>query len=937
MRKRATWLFALLFLLVGSLGSMAFYLTEFKWFQSLEFQQIFLTILFNRVFIALIATLISFLFIFLNLKWLQKWLGRNLSEEDTDPEVIQVDFGPSRERLQSNLSELGRSIARSPILSWLIFGFSAVVALLNGLALSAQWLTIQKFLKQVPYGVNDPIFNKDVSFYLFSLPFYELLLESVYRTSLFILGICIFFYLTNGGLNKKDENRKNYAHLGLLGAWSFLLQGLQFYISMHNLVYSPRGVAFGAAYADVHASIPTYYITMGLCVLGILLMLSQLVRPSIKTAVLPVVLVVAVSFAGHNVAATLMQNLQVKPNEFTMEEKYLDYNIQFTRLAYDLENTTEINFPISGRADADWNQLEEYSVSLRTAPLLNWAQTQQAFSQLQGMRLYYRFNDVDIDRYMVNGTLMPVMLSPRELSVNALPSEAGTWVNRHLKYTHGYGVVVAPNNRISNEGQPVLVVQDIPPYTTVEGLEITRPEVYYGELTEDYVIVGTKSKEFDYPIGNTNAETVYEAEAGLSISSFFSRLLFSIRFNTLNPLLTNEITENSKVLMHRQIEDRVSTIAPFLNFDYDPYMVIHEGQLIWIIDAYTITSRFPFAQSWQQDSQVTGPNYIRNSVKITVNAYDGEVKFYLFDTTDPLVLTYAKIFPDLFTSFEEMPQGLKEHLRYPEDIFKVQAKMLLNYHMTNTKVFYNREDAWAIAKVSGQPVEPYYDIMEFPNSDEAKFMTLYPLTPSQKDNMVAFLSGVCDDDGKSSLSVYLFPKDKLVYGPGQIEARINQDSSISKDLALWGQGSSTVSRGHTVTVPLKDSLIYVVPLYITSTSTSLPELKKVIVSYGNRLAMEDNLDLALLRLFGKTDGETGLPGITLPEGEDQDFKQLIDNILRQYQRVLEQKEKGNWTDYGAAMDALEELLKELGQKDLSLIKIILPNAENSPEIIEPSP
>ncbi len=925
MRKRLPWLIAFIFLMVGSVGTMAFYFTEYKWFQSLNYQDVFTTILFQKIILGFIGFAVTFLFVFANLKWLQKWLARIGPEDIVEPEVIQVDFGQTRQRMQGNLSEFGRTIARSPLLSWIILGFSALVSISNAIALSSQWMVIAKFLQQVPYGVSDPIFKHDVSFYLFTLPLLELILETAFGLTLFLLAVCGFFYLTNGGFRKTPLDKRPFAHLGMLGALGFVLQAGNFWIEMLNLVYSPRGVAFGASYSDIHASIPTLYIAMGISVLGAFMMLSQMARPSLRTAIVPVVLVAVIAVAGQTVVAGLIQNLQVKPNEFTMEEPYLKYNIEFTRLAYNLNNTVEIDYPIAANATADWAELNEYSTSIDTVPLLNYQQTQQAFSQLQGMRLYYKFNDVDVDRYLINNELVPVMLSARELPADALQTEANTWVNRHLKYTHGYGAVVAPSNEISSDGQPNLIVKDIPPQTQIPELAITRPEIYYGELTKDYVIVGTRSKEFDYPMGDSNAETSYEGEAGLSISSMFARLLFSIRFNTLNPLLTNEITADSKILLHRQIVERVSTIAPFLYYDSDPYLVIHEGQLMWIIDGYTISDNFPYAQSWQQDEQMAGANYIRNSVKVTINAYDGTTSFYLYDTTDPVVQTFAKIFPNLFKPMSDMPSGLITHLRYPEDMFKIQAKMLLNYHMTNTKVFYNREDVWAIAKTSGQPVESYYDIMEFPGSDQAEFMTLYPLTPSQKDNMVAFLAGVSNKDGVSSLSVYLFPKDRLVYGPAQIEARINQESNISKDLSLWNQGGSTVSKGHTITVPLKDSLLYVVPLYITSNSSSLPELKKVIVSYGNRLVMEDNLPNALIRIFGNPEGDVELPGTPVPgESADSDLKQLIQNILIQYEIVTTQRQQGNWTEYGKAMDMLEEMLNELATRDLSGVQIDIP-------------
>lgn len=924
MKKKLLWFLAILFLLVGSTGTLAYYFTEWQWFQSLNYQQVFTTVLLSKTIIGVATTFLTFLFVFLNLKWLQKWLARAVPEDNDEPEVIQVDFSGQRQRVQNNFSEWGRAIARSPLLSWIILIFSAIVSISNGLAFASHWLAIQSYFKQTAYGVADPIFNKDISFYLFSLPIYELILQVLFGLVLFLFAICAFFYLSNGGFRRTPLDRRPYTHLGILGAIAFLLQAGNFLMKMYNLVYSPKGVAFGASYTDVHVTIPALYICIGLCGLSALLMLSQIVKPHLKTAWVPLAMVVMVAVLGENIVPALMQNLQVNPNEFTLEEEYLNYNIAYTRMAYDLNNTNEINFPIAANNTATWTELEEYSTSLYTAPLLNYQQTHEAFSQLQGMRLYYRFNDVDVDRYQIADTLVPVMISARELPVDALQTEADTWVNRHLKYTHGYGAVVAPSNEITSDGQPKLIVKDIPPKTDVTELAITRPEVYFGELTKDYVIVGTKSQEFDYPQGDANAETSYEGKAGLSISSFFAKVLFSIRLNTINPLLTNEITADSKILLHREITERVQTLAPFLYYDKDPYLVIFEGRLMWIIDGYTVSSQFPYAQSWQTDAQDMGANYIRNSVKVTIDAYDGTTIFYLYDETDPIIQTYAKIFPNLFTAYSAMPQGLKDHMRYPEDFFTIQTKMFLNYHMTDAKVFYNREDAWAIATTNDITVQPYYDILEFPGSDKAEFMNLYPLTPAQKDNMVAFLAGVAGEDGKGKLSVYIFPKDKLIYGPAQIEARINQQADISKDLSLWDQGGSTVTKGHTITVPLKDSLLYIVPLYITSDSSSLPELKKVIVTYGSSVVMENNLELALAAIFGSRTGEvvTDVPSGT--SGNDRNLTVLIQDILAQYAIVNDQRKAGNWTDYGTAMDALDTMLAELANQDLASQIISLP-------------
>jgi hypothetical protein len=623
---------------------------------------------------------------------------------------------------------------------------------------------------------------------------------------------------------------------------------------------------------------------------------------------------------GNGVYPWFIETFRVPPNEFVLEQRYLEFNMHHTRMAYGLDKMEEREFAVGGFAN--WDELMEYSDSIENIPLLGYAQTQTVFTQVQGLRYYYRFNDIDIDRYTINGRLTQVMIGPRELLVDALPSDADTWVNRHLKFTHGFGAVATPVKDFTPEGQPILWVRDIPPITNIPELRIDEPRIYFGELTWDYVIVGTASQEFDFPTGDGNVENTYSGPDGLSISSMMERILFSMRLGTLNPILTNEITPESRILLYRNIVERVHKIAPFLLFDPDPYMVIHQGRLVWIIDAYTVSSNFPYSTPWNNMHRY---NYIRNSVKITIDAYDGQPTFYIADPSCIVLQVYQRIFPDLFVPLDEMPLSLQAHLRYPEALFTIQANKLLLYHMTDARVMYNQEDRWSFAtQLRGGvpvPMEPYYSLMRFPDFEREEFMIVLALTPVNRDNMVGLLAGRSDGENLGRLFLYRLPVDTLIYGPAQIQARINQDATISQDLALWRQSGASIEWGHMITVPLRNSLLYVNPLYIRSAATALPELKRIVLAYDQQLVMEETLEAALFRLFGLPPGQA-TPGVDfLPGGDDITFRppihaapyiaELIEQLISHYDRVQQAFSAGDWAGYGEAMRDLESLIREL--------------------------
>jgi len=892
--------------------------TDWLWFGSLGFASVFSTMIFERIILALGVAAVVFLIVWINLLMAQRTIAQ-VPDLD-EPEVIHVDFSTGT-RKGFNKINVPWSSARNRMISRLIIGGSLIYGLLAGNGASEQWLMWLSFFNQVPYGMNDPLFGRDISFYLFTLPVLQEVYNIVFPVLILLLLFIAFAYVSSRVLHTKNTQTRGIRHLATLGCVIFITQGTEFFLNIWQMVYSSRGMLpIGAGYADVHALLPTYYLCIGLSVLAALVMIYVWYRPDIRYLVATPIVFFVVTVVCTAVYPNLIQAIQVTPNEFFLEREYLEHNIHYTRRAYNLDTMSEREFSFG--KDADWAQLEEYSDSIENIRLLSYRQTQIVFSQLQGMRYYYRFADIDVDRYTIAGRLTQIMVGPRELTADALQTEADTWVNRHLKYTHGYGAVATPVKDYTAEGQPILWVKDIPPVSSVPELAITQPRIYFGELTHDYAVVGTRSKEFDYPQGDSNIENVYDGPDGIPITSIMDRLLFGIRMGSMNFVLTNELTPDSRILYYRQIMSRVYQIAPFLLFDPDPYMVIADGRLVWIIDAFTTSTNFPYSTPWSME----GHNYIRNSVKITIDAYDGQPVFYLLDPDDPVAATYANIFPDLFTPFSEMPEYLVEHLRYPEWMFTVQAHMSLLYHMTEPGVFYNQEDKWAFATqvISGgnpTPIEPYYALMRFPDFAKEEFMIMLPLTPISRDNMVAYLAGRSDGSHLGELFVYKFPKDSLVYGTAQVQARINQDASISQDLALWRQSGASIEWGNMITVPLKESLLYVNPLYIRSAATSLPELKRIVLAYGNTLVMAETLQEGLQRIFGVPPrGEVVQPGNLEPihpstgdAGQEvsEDLFALLERVIWQYAQVQDAFSSGDWMAYGAAMNELDRLVKAL--------------------------
>ncbi|MBA7544470.1 hypothetical protein ES705_36826 [subsurface metagenome] len=619
-------------------------------------------------------------------------------------------------------------------------------------------------------------------------------------------------------------------------------------------------------------------------------------------------MLVGVSILLGGIYPTIIQSAVVLPNEGTKERPYILNNIEATRVAYGLDKIREEEFPV--KEEISFEDIEKNEDTIRNIRLWDWRPIKQTLKQIQAIRLYYDFDSVDVDRYYFNGNYQQVMVSPRELDKDKIPEQAKTWVNETLTYTHGYGVVVNPVNKISGEGLPELLIKDIPPVSSVN-LTITRPEIYYGEITKGYVIVKTKAKEFDYPKGDENVYSTYAGNGGIPVSSLWRRILFSIKYSNMQILLTTNFTSESRIMINRNIQERVNKVAPFLGYDKDPYMVISkEGKLFWIQDAYTISSSYPYS------TPVKGGyfNYIRNSVKVVIDAYNGTIDFYVIDQKDPVVKVYQNIFPQLFKNFDQMSEDLKEHIRYPKDLFQVQAELYSTYHMMDPDVFYNKEDYWntpnEIYAENEIRMEPYYIVTKLPGHEREEFILMTPFTPSTKNNMIAWLAAKNDQPEYGNLVVYKFPKEKLIFGPMQIEARIDQDSEISQQLTLWGQKGSTVIRGNLLVIPIEESIIYVEPLYLRAETGEIPELKRVIVSNGSDVVIGNNLEDALEKLFARTFGEREI----VVTGEEKTLKDLIKEAAGYYESAQNFAREGNWSKYGEELQKLEQTLKLLEEE-----------------------
>jgi len=873
------------FFLVIITGSHFF--TDLMWFRALGYTNLFTTRLIWKTGLFLGAWFVFGLFMLLNL-----WLVRKAIKR----------YSYSNSTLTAELSS--RYLIPILVIVCLVLSFTLA------LNLSHNYMEFVQFLHAQSFNALDPIFHKDISFYIFKLPAYQLLVNSFLSILIIILFICAALYVMSGHFRvghrlQLDLTTIAKRHLSVLVGLIALLIAANYHLQSFDILYNQNGVIYGAGYTDVTVRLPVLRILAVIAVVFGIVMLSQLYQYR-KLLIGMVILWVSIGFIGTTLVPVIFQEWIVAPNEFSKERPYIENHINMTRLAYSINDFIERDFVVSDQltqADIDANHDTINNIRLWDPRLIL-----QTFRQLQEMRPYYVFNDADVDRYWIDGQLREVMLAARELDVSLTQNR--NWINDHLQYTHGYGVVVSPVNEISNQQLPVFWVADIPPKGKTE-LAILQPRIYYGERSNDYVIVNTRIEEFDYPTQDGNAYYTYTGEGGITLSSWLHRLMFAVRFGTTRILLSEDITKESRVLFYRNIRTRVEKIAPLLRYDQDPYIIIgDDGQLYWMIDAYTVSDRFPYALPTKWG------NYVRNSVKVVIDAYDGDVSFYQVEP-DPLLEVYKKIYPGWIQPVSEMPHGLQAHMRYPEDLLLIQAQVYGTYHMTDPRIFYNREDVWVIANEiyaeKEQQVEPYYVVMQLPNSDQPELVLMLPFTPIRRANMIAWLAARNDQDHYGEVVVYRFPKDTLTLGPAQIDATIDQDSEISQLLSLWGQRGSQVIRGNLLVLPIKQSLLYVEPLFLKSEQSGMPQLQRVIVSYQDRLVMEPDLQRALTAIFGS--GVVQKPTVTFEtESADQSNSQinlLALELFKQAQKALREED---FAAFGQAWQQLEVVLEQLSNQ-----------------------
>lgn len=828
---------AALLIIVFIFLALSGFLGELFWFQSTGYQEAFLTIVIARILIFLVFFIIFFAFSFANAYYAAK-----------------------------------KSSGGVPGNKGMILGTGVIAALASGIAalgMSSSWETILKYVNPTPFSITDPVFGLDIGFYVFSLPFYSLLagffiglivfsillsvLSHVLQENLIGVGSRgeIFINADENGPDWKGLIKRILPQLNFLLFLLFIVIAAKLWLTRYDLLFTRSGAVFGAGYTDIHVTLPVLTI---LTVVSILTGLGFLVNEKfksfsvIKYGIGAFVAIAAIGF----LASAVVQGIIVEPNEYNLEKPYLENNIEYTLDAYGLEKAEETGFYVNYTLTA--KDIEDNRLTVENIRLWDWRPLKSTYEQLQLFRTYYAFNDIDVDRYTIDGMYKEVLISAREMDTTNLPSTAQTWVNTHLVYTHGYGAVMNPVDVVTTEGLPEFYLKDIPP--TSDYIDLEEPRIYFGELTNDYIITNTDTEEFDYPAGDTNIYTTYSGKDGVTLSGIINRLIYGIKFRSIELLVSGSVDDDSRILMHRNIEDRISTIAPFLSYDPDPYIVVADGKLYWIADAYTSSDMYPYAEpvgaSFINEYKTS---YIRNSVKTVIDAYSGEVTYYVIDPEDPVISTYRKIFPDVFRDFEEMPESLKKHIRYPQGLFEVQANRYATYHMKDPMVFYNREDEWVVPdeiyRQNREQMEPYYVIMKLPDEETEEFILMLPFTPISKENMIGWMAARSDSPDYGELIVYQFSKQQLTYGPMQIEARIDQDTEISQAITLWSQSGSSVLRGNTLVIPIENSILYVEPLYLEATAKgTLPQLKRVIVAYNDRLTMQNTLDESLGVIFG---------------------------------------------------------------------------------------
>ena len=883
--------FAGAILVLAILAVISGYIQKGLWMGQLGYSGVFWTLLSLRLGLFCAAFVAAFLYLWSNLR---------LAARNSATFRAGIPTGESTVAAEPAI--------QIPATVWkLAMGTVSVVAALFFAAIFyAQWDTYLRFRYGGSFGLSDPLFGANVGYYVFHLPFYELLQSSLAALTLTtLLAVLLVYYaylrlrrLTPigpiEGWSAKGVSHLSFLLFALVASW-----GWGFYLDHYELLYSTQGVVYGAGYTVDHVTRIALWIMVCAAAALCALLAFNFFRPRFRAVVIGCGLYIALYFVTVLLLPTFFQRFIVQPNELALETPYLKNNIEFTRKAYNLDTIQETSYP--ALSDLTAEMIARNQDTIQNIRLWDWRPLLQMYQQAQEIRLYYHFYQADVGRYHLPDGYHQVTLATRELSAE-LPAEAQTWVNQKLQFTHGYGLVMSFVSKTIGGGFPQYLIQNIPPESAY-GLTINQPSIYYGESMPGYRIVATGVKEFDYPKGNQNVYTSYSGTGGIPLDSLWKRALFAWTQSDINILFSSYLRPESRIQIWRRVQERVQQIAPFLRLDKDPYAAVSEGKLYWIQDAYTISDHFPYS-SPHTVAYTAGLNYIRNSVKVVVDMYDGSVQFYVMDPDDPVLAVYQRAFPGVFKPLNQLSADLRTHLRYPEDLFSIQADQYRAFHMTDPQVFYNREDLWVLPqdKYAGNvlSMQPYYILMKLPGSDQLEYLLMTPFTPQKRDNMISWVAARCDFPEYGKMLFYELPKEKLIYGPMQIEAMIDQNTTISEQLSLWDQKGSKVIRGNLIAVPIENSFLYVVPVYLTAEGMDFPQLKRVIVVSGDKVAMEPTLDEAIGSVFGTQQPQTSAQA----PRQQPEFGQA----RAQLDEARKSLQQGDWESFGKAMDALRRLL-----------------------------
>ncbi|MDO4870116.1 MAG: UPF0182 family protein [Bacillota bacterium] len=936
------------------------WLTDFLWFRELTYVSVFLTKLFTQLKIGVPTFIIITFLAYVYLKFIKKgYIKKVDSDEEFDTKRLNL-------------------------ITWGLAGAFGVIT--TYFAVTRLWFQTLQFVNSSDFNIKDPLYHIDISFYVFKLNFIEEINSIIITLIIAFAILTVVYYMIlltvrspkifetveepveeeeefvydddrytgedeefgrnlgddnnpfseinemfgkftkqfRGGAKKKpapkkqldNQNFRLMIHIAekqliVVGILFFLMVGVHFFLKQYDLLFGSTGAVYGAGFTDVNVTLWMYRILMALSVLAAIGFAVGITKKKVKPAIAIPAVMVCIGLIGTG-AALLVQNFIVSPDEINKESKYLERNIEYTQYAYGLDNVDMKAFKAT--EDLESNDIAKNVETISNIRINDYDPAKTFYNQTQSIRQYYTFNDVDVDRYTIDGEYTQTFLSPREIDEERI---SGTWLNKHLKYTHGYGATLSRVDQITASGQPDMLIDSIPPESKVD-LQITDPEIYYGEMTNDYVLVNTSEDEFDYPDGNSNKYCQYKGDAGIKMN-LLTRLMFSVRERSLKMLVSGNIKGDSKILINRNIEKRVQEIMPYLDYDEDPYMITVDGHLYWIVDAYTATNRYPYSEPYSEETDV---DYVRNSIKVVIDAYTGETNYYIVDANDPIAQTFQKIYPKLFKDLEQMPDGIRAHIRYPATLLNIQAEIYQRYHMNDVKVFYQNEDLWQIASeiygTEEQAMTPNYYIMKLPGEKSAEFVNSIPFTPKDKKNLMGLLVARNDGEEYGNLVLYQMPKSKIVYGPMQVEAQIDQNTEISKEFSLWNSSGSKYSRGNLFVIPIEDSLLYVEPVYLEATNSSIPEVKRVIVVYNDDIAYESTLSEALNSLFGegsayesKTGQDEEAEGADGGEKKTLSKTEIIQKCQEAYDNAQDALKDGNWEKYGKYMDELEKYLNQL--------------------------